>query len=203
MGKAIKLIIKRLEAPFTQYTVGVTAFNTVNLTDSTHLLAYITRCNELSEKPIIQFFNADNIAGWMHLYTAAYFTVKSLVNLSTKIKSIELELIRWVSAQKQLSDAIALMGVKPNDKKIAVLSLGLSENTVRDEIMKILSEYNLKEQLQLLEIDNSKIHNLKTIFRISDTEFNTLLEDQSNPESAKTLLLKLIINRISALIIKK
>ncbi len=197
------MIIKRLESPFTDYAVGITAFNITGLNDSTQLLAHITRSNEISGKPLIQFFNADNIAGWMHLYTAAYFTVKSLITLSTKIKSVELELLRWVSAQKQLSDAINLVGVKEGDKRIAVLSLGLDEKEIRDEILRIINEYNLKEQLELLDIDESKILRLKRLFQISDIEFNSLLEDRDNFESSKTLILKLIINRIAALIIKK
>ncbi|WEU39752.1 MAG: hypothetical protein OdinLCB4_004525 [Candidatus Odinarchaeum yellowstonii] len=197
------MIIKRLEEPFAQYVIGITAFNTFNLDDSTLLLAHITHSTKLSEQPVIQFFNADKIAGWLHLYTSAYFTVKSLVKLSTKIKSIELELLRWVSAQKQLSDAINIMGVKEGDKRLAVLSIGLNENTVRDKISQILGEYNLIEQPELLEIDENKIQRLKRLFQISDTEFNSLLEDRDNPDSGKTLIIKLIINRISALILKK
>ncbi|MEM2109855.1 MAG: KEOPS complex subunit Cgi121 [Candidatus Odinarchaeota archaeon] len=167
------------------------------------MLSNITRTEKIGEKPLIQFFNADNIAGWMHLYTAAHFTVKNLLTSSSKIKSVELELLRWVSAQKQLSDAITIIGVKETDKRIALLSIGCSESEVKNKILNTLTDNSLTEDLKLLEIDSNKIIRLKKIFQIPDEEFNQLIGDSSNTELNKNLILKLVINRMSALIIKK
>lgn len=198
------MIVKKLEDPYSKYAVAISAFKVSSPEGTAKLISSISSTGNLEDKPVKQFFNAENIATWNHLYLAAYFTVKSIKKSASNIKAVEIELLRYASAKKQLKEALSDFGVKMDDTSIAALLIGVGEQQVAYQMADIMSSHGLVEDLSLLDLTKEKLDRLKIIYGIGDVELTALLGGgvQYTSLMADTMM-KLIINRMSSLILKK
>jgi tRNA threonylcarbamoyladenosine modification (KEOPS) complex Cgi121 subunit len=118
----------------------------------------------------MQFFDASLVAGWEHLLFAALGALnafKAKVNISG---SLAMETLLYSSAQRQIKDAVNLIGIKPSSRHMAVVVLASSQKQASD-VLKVVSQLLGGEQdFSVLELTDNKIASLRKLFHISAAE---------------------------------
>lgn len=185
-------MIEKLEE-FSQY-LAVAGFRNVKITDVAKFFADI---KAETGKACVQFFNADLIAGKAHLRFAALNALtafKSKVNISN---SLAMETLLYASAQRQIKDALKLMGVSPSSKRVAILILAETPNqgaTVLESVSKLLQG---KRDDSVMEFSKDKIDGFMKLFGISTMELEAKTEKRGAENEA---LLDLVVEHMALLV---
>ncbi len=121
---------------------------------------------------IIQVFNSDMIFDRIHLISAAEHALRAEKNEGMSSNSLSMEILLYASGERQLKNAIPMMGVKKGESRIAFVLI--SEKEEKISIKNLLELLDLKRNDKVLE-GNSSI--LKK-FGISDSEIKTVSKDK-------------------------
>ena len=173
--------------------IEITGFRNVRIEDPKEFMKAV-RKKEVHEITI-QFFDADLVATWRHLYFAvlnAFLAIKNRENIS---KSLEVETLLYASAQRQISKAIDFIGVKQSSTSVATVILVDNPRSV-GQVLAIVKEL-IRGELDdtVLELTESKIEKIRKAFDISDTEIETM----SRKSSVEQTLVNLVIERSALL----
>jgi KEOPS complex subunit Cgi121 len=145
----------------------------------------------------IQFVDPRKILGSNHIYFATLNALKAFMNKKNISKSLSIEILLYISGQKQIEAAIRLFGLQKKNKNLILVAVGQKK-----EDLKRL-EQNVKKSLNV-ELDNSiiesyskkKYDNIKRVFNISTLEIETV---KRKNDDSKDILEKLIIERMAFL----
>lgn len=134
----------------------------------------------------VQFFDASLIAGWEHLRFAALNALnafKSKVNISN---SLAMETLLYASAQRQIKEAVGLIGIKANSSRIAVIIIAETPNQA-SATLKIVSQLlGGTRDDSVLDFTDDKIAVLKRLFKISNVELEAKTEHKAAEKQALT-----------------
>ncbi len=144
----------------------------------------------------VQFLDAKLIAGQQHLYFAALNALKAFKRKSNISSSLAIEAILYASAQRQISKAVNLLGVKKDSSRVAVLII--AENRQRmDDCLEVVSRMVPGERDDMvLELTDEKIGGIKRLFEISDLEIEAKLRRKGLELEA---LIDLVIEHVALL----
>lgn len=145
----------------------------------------------------IQLLRADLIAGKEHILFAARNAIAGYGSRHRKSKGLAMELLLYISCQRQISKAINLLGVQAMDTKIVFVALAESERHLKDLASYVNSIINGKEEDGLLDICSSKkIATLKHAYEIGSIE----MEAARLPGELEEDVLKRLVIERSALL---
>lgn len=145
----------------------------------------------------IQLLRADLIAGKEHVLCAARNAIAGYSSRHRKSKSLAVELLLYVSCQRQISKAINLLGVRPKDKKIVLVALAESGRHLADLAADISSIIDGHQEDSLVEIYSSKKSaSLRKTYGISSKE----MEAARLPGEPEVEVLKRLVIERSALL---
>jgi len=123
-----------------------------------------------------QIFDADKVAGAVHIYHAAAnadYAIKNGLNIS---KSISIETLLYAACENQISTAIKLLGVSSGISSIAVAVFSETEDDPNAEkIAKSLGTIDGS----VLDITPEKYESLKNLYGITETTIETLGIDKN------------------------
>ena len=159
-----------------EYNIQIAGFKS-NIDDFGKLMSDI---NEISKDCTVQLLNADGIAGREHIIHAAVHAVKAFERDENIAKDLGLEICVRASAQRQISKALSILGIKEGEMNICAVAVDCSEN-IMDELGTILD----KRDDNILNPDENL---LKDIYGISEGEIKTA-SGISNLMIEKTTLL--------------
>jgi KEOPS complex subunit Cgi121 len=168
--------------------VGIAGYNDVSIGSPENFLRKMDK-----QKPSnvdIQFFDADRIATWEHLYFAALnaLTVsKSHQNIS---KSLAMETLLFAAAEKQIVKATEIVGIKSTSQRIAVLILGNKSQIVRSTLLLVSKLLNRQRDEKVLELTKDKIKLIQEIFNIKSAELETLIANDDLKRATVDLLIE-------------
>jgi len=171
----------------------VTGFRNVRLRDIEQFLKMIRK-----EKPLnveIQFFDAKFVATWQHLYFAALNALTAFKNKENISKSLAMETILYASAQRQISKAMRLLGIKPDSSEIAVLIIGERPETVKSALSMVSKHVRSESDDAVLELSEEKATIIQKIFGISSVELKTIVKE----DDLEGALTALVIERMALL----
>lgn len=145
----------------------------------------------------IQFVDPRKILGSNHIYFATLNALKAFKNKKNISKSLSIEILLYISGQKQIEAAIRLFGLQKKNRNLILVAVG-----EKKEDLKRL-EQNVKKSLNV-ELDNSiiesyskkKYDNIKRVFNISTLEIETV---KRKSDDSKDVLEKLIVERMAFL----
>jgi tRNA threonylcarbamoyladenosine modification (KEOPS) complex Cgi121 subunit len=143
-----------------------------------------------------QLLNLNLIAGKEHLYFSILNALHAFKNKKNFSRSLGIEVLLYASTQKQIRNAIEVMGVKP-EQPVVLIAL----NSSKDKLEKFFSQASkfFKKEIEdsiVEEWSEEKIQKIKEAFKISKEEVDALkVEGVSLPE----ILKKLIIERMALL----
>ncbi len=158
----------------------------------------VTSLFEISRRQIgdceIQFFDADRIAGFDHLFFAVLNATRAFDSGLKISNSLAVETLLYASGQHQIKEAIRLLGVKRHSSRIVCLIIA-EEREKALEAMKTVTD-NVKGQYsdEVMELTEKKIENIKASYGISDAEI-----EATNSDSEQETIQKLVIERVALL----
>ncbi len=120
--------------------------------------------NELAKCPdgcIIQLINAEGIAGRKHVKHAAIHAIKSFSRDENIANSLGLEICVRTSGQRQISQAIKMLGIKNGNINICAVAIDCDDN-IMEKLINLLG----KRDDTVLEVDEDKIKKLYNITEI-------------------------------------
>lgn len=185
-------MIEKLEE-FDKYLV-VAGFKNVRIKD---VNKFFTVTKEKTGDICVQFFNAALIAGLEHLRFAALNALnafKGKVNISS---SMAMETLLYASAQRQIKEAVRLLGIKSTSRQVAVLVLGSSEEKVALTLETISNLLKAEQDDSIIELSEQKFEELKKVFKIFNLELYTKTERKG---AEKQALLDLVIEHMALLV---
>ena len=115
---------------------------------------------------MIQLLDAEGIAGSEHVIHATIHAIKAFSRKENIANDLGLEICVRTSGQRQISQALKMLGIKNGDVPVCVVAVDCKDD-VMDKLTDILGERDDK----VLEPDEDK---LKNKYNISDTEAETV-----------------------------
>jgi KEOPS complex subunit Cgi121 len=144
-----------------EYNIQIAGFKS-NINDFGNLMNNI---NKISKNCTIQLLNADGIAGREHILHAAVHAIKAFERNENIAKDLGLEICVRASAQRQISKALSILGIREGKMNICAVAVDCSEN-IMGELGTILD----KKDDTVLNPDKTL---LKDIYNISEGEIKT------------------------------
>ena len=143
----------------------------------------------------VQFFNAELVASWQHLYFAVLNALLAFKNKSNISKSVAMEAMLYASAQRQIRKAIELIGVKCASANVAVVVIGESAESVESVLSTVSKHVGKETNDSVLELSKEKLHSIREAFGITKTELETVMEKDNDMDA----LVNLVIERVALL----
>ena len=149
----------------------------------------------------VQLVDLEKVAGSRFLFVATYNALKSFNSKHRISRSLAMEILLYVSANRQIAEALARVGVTSETEKIAALVVG----SVAEEVSatgtflgNAIKRANADRLLD--EWSDARIRNVRASLDIRDKELNAILEEDE--ESVKGIE-RLAIERSALLAVKK
>jgi len=114
---------------------------------------------------IIQLMDADSVAGTEHILHATVHAIKAFSRDENIAKDLGLEICVRTSGQRQISQALKMLGIKNGPMNICAVAVGCEKN-IMDSLVDILGS----RDDAVLEPDTNK---LRSLYNITDTELET------------------------------
>lgn len=92
----------------------------------------LRQLRSIGDKNQVQVLKAELIAGQEHLRVAARNALHSFKGKSPRSKSLAVELLLYISCQRQISKAISLVGVEPIDHEVVLVALSESKESLQE-----------------------------------------------------------------------
>jgi tRNA threonylcarbamoyladenosine modification (KEOPS) complex Cgi121 subunit len=143
----------------------------------------------------VQFFDADLVATWQHLYFALLNALTAFKNGENISRSVAMETMLYASARGQIQRATQLLGIKPSSSNMGVLIVGGKREAVRSALAKISRRIGGRLDDSVLELSKEKVERIRRAFDVSETELETVVEGDSVEEA----LVNLVIERAALL----
>lgn len=173
--------------------VEISGFRDVQALDATALLNAARDGLPLVVE--VQFFDADLVATWEHLYFAALNALTSFRTERNISKSVAVEVMLYASAQRQITRAIAQIGVKKTSRNVAAIVVGDSAKVVNEGLAAVSKCVGKAPDESVLELTEEKKRRIKQAFGISDVE----LETAGSRVNAECALVDLVIEKVALL----
>ncbi|MBX5326305.1 MAG: KEOPS complex subunit Cgi121 [Candidatus Bathyarchaeia archaeon] len=155
---------------------------------------------EISDATAVQFFDAQFIATWQHLYFAALNALTAFANKTNISKNLAVETLLYASAQRQIRKATSMIGITPETSEMAVLIIGKHRKTVDATLKTVQKILSAKHDDGVLEIRPEKTAKIKQFFNISTEEFSAKLKKKGLENEA---LVDLVIEHVALLAIQR
>jgi tRNA threonylcarbamoyladenosine modification (KEOPS) complex Cgi121 subunit len=173
--------------------VGITGFKRVTVGKPEQLLE-AARAEKRADASV-QFFNADLIATWEHLYFAVLNALMAFRTKRNISKNLAVEVMLYASAQRQIRKAIDFLGVKPCCVDVAVVVVGETPESVEAAFASVSKQFRKKPDERVLELSPDKTRNIREAFGITDLELATVAKGGDSERA----LVDLVIERTALL----
>lgn len=179
-------LLKQIEE-FEKY-VAVAGFREAQIGDVEFFLDTVRR-----EKPSgveMQFFDAQLVATWQHLFFAALNALTAFGNRDNISKSVAMESMLYASAQRQIRKATSLLGIKPNRSEIAVVVIGEELESLKSALQLVSEQVEGERDDTVLRISKEKAATVRKVFGISDVELETVMEENGWEKAVRDLVIE-------------
>jgi KEOPS complex subunit Cgi121 len=171
-------------------TIEIIGYRCINFHNAE---AYLKANRKQTQSCEIQFFDADLIATFEHLYFAAVNALTAFKTQTNISKSLAMETMLYASAQRQIQKAIQQIGIKPESQNMAVLIIGDDAEQVKSASKLITETIGTPCDEAVLAMTPTKIGKIKKVFDISDRE----LLSATRGEDHKAAVVSLVIEHMA------
>lgn len=175
----------------------IAGFREVKLKDVNRFFQAV---KEKTDNVCVQFFDASLVAGWQHILFAALGALnafKGKVNISS---SLAMETLLYSSAQRQIKDAVKLIGIKPSSRHVAVLVLASTPREASNVLNVVSQRLGGERDDSVLELTDNKMASLRKLFQISTVELETKVQHR---EPGKQAFSDLVIEHMALLVTRR
>src|SRR5712692_1287396 len=172
-------------------------FIKASIADPEHTLKLLRAVNSQAG---VQLLKADLVAGPEHLQFAARNAIYSFKGKQRRSKSLAMELLLYISCQRQIAKAIRLLGVDSKDSRIAIVALSDSKDAMQELDRRARLIVDGEEDDNLIEIGSKeKMAQLQRSYGVTSKEMEATRFER---ETDSSLLQRLIIERSALLDIR-
>lgn len=142
-----------------------------------------------------QFFNSKMIIDELHLLSGAQNAVNALKGDYMISRSLDVEVILYASAQRQIGRALDIMGVTDQLPIVGIVCIDEDEKKVRNCLVDAAKEVG-EEISPMFNPTSEKILALMEVFEITELEMKQFTDDDDLASRTKALS-KCIVSRVS------
>jgi tRNA threonylcarbamoyladenosine modification (KEOPS) complex Cgi121 subunit len=168
--------------------VEIAGFRGISIQNTEDFMKSASRDKQLSIW--VQFFNADLIATWEHLYFAALNALLAYRNRRNISKTIAMETMIYASAQRQIRKAIAMLGVKRDSSNVAVIIIGDKTDTVQKTFSAIKNCIAVGADETVLEMTQEKTEKICKAYGITEKELASVSTESNNDKGIVGLVIE-------------
>lgn len=143
----------------------------------------------------VQFFDADLVATWQHLYFAVLNALMAFKNKRNISKSVAVEVVLFASAQRQIKKAIDHIGVKCSSSNIAAVLVSDDVDAAKVGLAAVKKCLGVEPDDSVLELTKTKVPRIKRAFSISDAA----LEASTATKNSAQALVDLVLENVALL----
>lgn len=144
----------------------------------------------------VQFFDAKLVASRNHLYFAALNALKAFESKLNRSRNLAVEALLYASAQRQIRNAVDIIGINSNSTEVAVLMIAKRRQEA-DAALETVSKLILGQRDDdVLELTEEKFDDIKKLFGISDMELEAKMVRKGFQKEA---LVDLVIEHVALL----
>ncbi len=149
----------------------------------------------------VQLVDLDKVAGSRYLLLATYNALKSFQSKQPIARTLAMEMLLYIAANKQIGEALGQVGVNPDTRRVAAVVVSDSREQLL-EAAGVLAELVMKESVDALvdEWSPKRVRNVRSLLDIGDKELKATIQKD---ETTYTALERLAIERSALLAIKK
>jgi tRNA threonylcarbamoyladenosine modification (KEOPS) complex Cgi121 subunit len=149
----------------------------------------------------VQFVDLDKVPGSRYLFLATLNALKSFHSSQPVSKTLSMEILLFVSANRQIDEAIRLVGMTPDTKKTAAVLVAESEKEASGaaELLSQVLKQNSSDAL-LDHWSTERIENVLSLYGIGSKELKAALR---NSEPKAQAIERLAIERSALLTVRK
>jgi len=184
-------VLKRIEE-FKIYA-EISGFKNVKISQAKEFLDKVSE-----EKPAgveVQFFDAGRVATWEHLFFAALNALTAFKNKENISKSLAMETLLYAAAERQITRAVELVGIRATSSEVAVLIIGKEPRKMKSALSMVSKDIGGQRDEGILELSKDKVATIGRVFSISKAELTTVME-KNDAEKAMT---DLVVERMALL----
>nr|MDO8099816.1 KEOPS complex subunit Cgi121 [Candidatus Njordarchaeota archaeon] len=187
-----------------KYHVGICGFRGCPMRyDVEKLLDRVKALHSDHPLLVIQLFDAERIATYLHLLVSAVYALQAFKTSRNVSKNIGTESLLYASAQRQINDAIDKVGLRATSQNLAVNVIGSQSDIVIKSIEKVCQELGKQADDSVLNIgDRGKVEALLRTFEISDIELEAA-RTEADIGQVETAVTKRVLSRMSLMAISK
>ncbi len=188
-----ELLIEKLVTKDGELCIGISENKNSRGLDTDKLLEL---AKSLSKSVLaFQFLNSMMIVDEMHLLSGAQNAVNALKGDYMISRTLDVELVVYVSAQRQIGRALDIMGVNDELSSVGVVCIDEDEKKVRECLMRI--EEKVGEEISpMFSPTSEKISSLMQNFGITELEMKQF-KDSDDLATRNQALSKCVVSRVS------
>jgi len=171
-----------------QKYLKIAGFRGLTIRDSEEFMK--SSLQEKSPDIWVQFFDADLIATWEHLYFAVLNALLAYRNKRNISKTVAMETMIYASAQRQIRKAITILGVKESSSNVAVVIIGDKPEIVQTSFSEIEKCLAAVADESVLELTEEKTKNLCKAFGITEKELKAVGAESNNEQAIVNLVIE-------------
>lgn len=173
------------------------------------LFAFLKQLQKKYPQPIIQLFSTQYLINTNHLFYAIYFSLKAYRERTLISNRPSIELLLYLSGNRQIREAIQAFGITNQELKMGVLNYCIAAKKAKIE--KINSEFldffeYSENPFKLNTTSNDKFTRIKNYFNISDAQLATKLNSfgaEIEPNSRTEEDMETLCDALCDLIVEK
>lgn len=143
----------------------------------------------------VQFFNAQLIATWEHLYFAVLNALTAFRTKRNVSKNLAVEVMLYASGQRQIRKAIEFLGVRRGCSDMAVAVIGENQDEVKAAVSAVSQHFCRKPDAHVLELSTAKAQEIRKAFMITENELAVVTKNGD----AERAVVDLVIERMALL----
>ena len=178
-------------------TVWISAFRANRL----RLDELLAALKEKTPKVTVQLVDLEKVPGSRYLLLATYNALKSFGSKQPIARTLNMEILLYIAATRQIQDAVVRVGVTPHTEKAGVVLIGESADQLlktAEALRELLKTDSMDELVD--QWDLTRIENVRSNYRIGDKELKAAIRKN---ESVTSAIQRLVIERSATLSIKK
>lgn len=150
-----------------------------------------------------QLVNADTVASPKHLLFAAIHALTAFHRGTQRASTLAMELLRFAAAQRQISQALNLLGITESTLHLGAVIIGENIIKIQNVHRDFLRLANVTDNPGVLEINSKKKERaIQDAFQITPKELDATMMSESS-EDRRGALQKLVYDRCALLAISR
>lgn len=149
----------------------------------------------------VQLVDLDKVGGSRYLFLATFNALKSFRSGHPIARSLSMEILLYVAANRQIGEALKIAGVTAETRNVAAIAEGDSKSQVLEAAATLREMLKREGSDELLDKwDGKRVDHVRSVFGIGDKEIQATIRKKEDLTKAVE---RLAIERSALLAIKK